>query len=78
MAASAELSAGVSQEAYLAGSDVLFKDMKKSMGGNCTNIAVLLKKYMSFCQRLDQDTDVRLKEWTACLHAHQKTCAGGP
>lgn len=30
---------------------VLFKDMMKSMGGNCTNIAVPLKKYMNFCQR---------------------------
>ena len=78
MAASSQQSAGVSQEAYLAFSDVLFKDMKKSMGGNCTNIAVLGKKYMSFCQRLNQDADPRLKEWIACLRAHQKTCAGGP
>jgi hypothetical protein len=23
------------------------------MDGNCTNIAVLLKKYMNFCQRLE-------------------------
>ena len=78
LAASSQQSAGVSQEAYLAFTDVLFKDMKKSMGGNCTNIAVLLKKYMSFCQRLNQDADPRLKEWIACLRAHQKTCAGGP
>jgi hypothetical protein len=74
----ASSSGAAAQEAYLAFSDVLFKDMKKSMGGNCTNIAVLGKKYMSFCQRLNQDADPRLKEWIACLRAHQKTCAGGP
>lgn len=77
LGASGKQSAGVSQEAYLAFSDVLFKDMMKSMGGNCTNIAVLLKKYMNFCQRLSQDADPRLKEWIACFRAHQQTC-GGP
>jgi hypothetical protein len=35
-------SAGVSEEAYLALSDVLFKHMMNAMGGSCTNIAVLL------------------------------------
>jgi hypothetical protein len=44
LGATSKQSAGVSQEAYLAFSDVLFKDMNKSMGENCTNIAVLLKK----------------------------------
>jgi hypothetical protein len=78
LGATSKLNAGVSQEAYLAFSDVLFKDMKKAMGGNCTNIAVLLKKYMNFCQRLSQDADPRLKEWIACFRAHQQTCAGGP
>ena len=77
MGASGKQSAGVSQEAYLAFSDVLFKDMKKSMGGNCINIAVLLKKYMSFCQRLSQDADPRVKEWIACAREGQRTC-GGP
>lgn len=77
LGASTKQSAGVSQEAYLAFSDVLFKDMKKSMNGNCTNIAVLLKKYMNFCQRLSQDADPRLKEWIACVRSHQQTC-GGP
>jgi hypothetical protein len=62
LGATSKQSAGVSQEAYLAFSDVLFKDMKKSMGESCTNIAVLLKKYMSFCQRLSQDADPRVKE----------------
>ena len=78
LGASSKESAGVSEEAYLAFSDVLFKDMKKSMGENCTNIAVLLKKYMSFCQRLSQDADPQLKEWIECFRAHQKRCAGGP
>ena len=61
LGASSKQSAGVSPEAYLAFSDVLFQNMKKSMGGNCTNIAVLLKKYMNFCQRLSQDVDPRLE-----------------
>jgi hypothetical protein len=77
LGASSKQSAGVSQEAYLAFSDVLFKDMMKSMGGNCTNVAVLLKKYMNFCQRLSQDADPRLKEWIVCIRARQQTC-GGP
>jgi hypothetical protein len=77
LGASSKQSAGVSQEAYLAFSDVLFKDMMKSMGGNCTNVAVLLKKYMNFCQRLSQNADPRLREWIACIRAHQQTC-GGP
>lgn len=74
---SSKQSAGVSQDAYLAFSDVLFQSMKKAMGESCTNIAVLLKKYMTFCQRLSQDADPRLKEWIACIRAHQQTC-GGP
>jgi hypothetical protein len=45
LGASSKQSAGVSPEAYLAFSDVLFKDIKKSIGGSCTNIAVLLNKY---------------------------------
>jgi hypothetical protein len=77
LGASSKQVAGVSQEAYLAFSDLLFQNMKKSMAGNCTNIAVLLKKYMNFCQRLNQDADPRLKEWVACFRAHQQTC-GGP
>jgi hypothetical protein len=83
LGAEAKQSAGVSPEAYLAFSDVLFKDMKKSIGGNCSNIAVLLKKYMTFCQQLSQDADPRLKKWIACIRAHQsaaeqRRCAGGP
>ena len=74
LGSSSKQSAGVSREAYLAFSDVLFQDMMKSMGGNCTNIAVLLKKYMNFCQRLSQDADPRLKEWIVCIRAHQQTC----
>ena len=76
LAFKAKQSAGVSKEAYLAFSNVLFEDMMKSMGG-CTNIAVLLNKYMDFCQQLSQDADPRLKAWIACLRAGQQTC-GGP
>jgi hypothetical protein len=81
--AQAQQSAGLSPEAYLAFSEVLFKEMKKSIGGNCTNIGVLLQKYMSFCQQLSQDADPRLTKWIACIRAHQsaaeqRRCAGGP
>jgi hypothetical protein len=79
--AKAKQSAGVSPEAYLAFSDLLFKDMKKAMGGNCSNIAVLANKYMTFCKELSQDADPRLMKWIACIRAHQSTaeqqkCAG--
>jgi hypothetical protein len=77
LAITSKVSAGVSQEAYLAFSDVLFKDMMKSMGENCTNIAVLLKKYMSICQQLSRDADPRLKEWIACFRDHHEACKLG-
>lgn len=77
LGASSKQNAGVSQDAILAFSNMMFDDMKKSMGGNCTNIAVLLKKYKDFCQRLSQDADPRLKQWIACIRAKQQTC-GGP
>jgi hypothetical protein len=76
LGASSKQSAGVSPEASLAFSDLMFKDMKKSIGGSCTNIAVLLNKYKDFCQALSQDADSRLKQWIACIHAHQQTCNG--
>ena len=78
LAFSTQQSAGVSGEAYLAFSDVLFKAMMKSMGGNCTNIAVLLKKYLNFCQQLSKDADPRLRAWIACIHAGQHGTCGGP
>jgi hypothetical protein len=78
LGASAKQTVGVSQDAILAFSQLMYDDMmKKQMGGNCTNIAVLLKRYMNFCQRLSQDADPRLKEWIACIHAKARTC-GGP
>ena len=78
LALSSQQSAGVSGEAYLAFSDVLFKAMNKSMGWNCTNIAVLLNKYMNFCQQLSKDADPRLRAWIACIHAGQHGTCGGP
>src|ERR1700730_16640926 len=48
-----------------------------AMGGDCTNIAVLLQRYLKFCQQLSHDADQRLKEWVACARARQRTC-GGP
>jgi hypothetical protein len=53
------------------------KAMMEAMNGNCSNIAILLNKYMSFCQQLDRDADPRLKAWVACLRAGQQKC-GGP
>jgi hypothetical protein len=77
LAISSGRAAGVSDDAYAALNSLLTESMMKAMGGNCTNIAVLLKKYMNFCQRLSQDADPRLKEWVACARARQRTC-GGP
>jgi hypothetical protein len=72
LGASGKQSAGVSQDAILAFQKLMFADMKKSMGGNCTNIAVLLNKYKDFCQRLSQNADPRLKEWIQCIRAKQQ------
>jgi hypothetical protein len=51
--------------------------MMKAMNGNCSNIQVLLNRYMNFCLQLDHDSTPRLKEWIACVHARQQSC-GGP
>ena len=58
--------AGISDEAYLTFTKVLFQDMKKTMG-TCTNIAVLFNKYSDFCWHLNQDADPRLRAWIACI-----------
>jgi hypothetical protein len=50
--------------------------MMKSMGGNCINSAVPMKKYMNFCQLLNRDADPRLMEWIKCVHAADRTCNG--
>lgn len=70
-------SVGMSDDAYAARGKLLVETMMKSMGGNCTNIAVLQRKYMNFCQRLNDNPDARLVEWMTCLRASKKTC-GGP
>ena len=77
LAISSGRAVGASDEAYAALGSLLAETMMKSMGGNCTNVAVLLRKYMSFCQRLSRDTDPRIREWMACARARQRTC-GGP
>ena len=43
-------------------------------GGNCTNIAVLLNRYVYFCQQLSRDADPRLREWIACIIAKAPKC----
>ena len=67
---------GELDEAILAQDAYYTTAMMKAMNGNCSNIQVLLSKYMSFCQQLDQDGGRRLKEWIACLRAGQQTCSG--
>lgn len=69
--------AGISDAAYAAQASLYAKAMMKAMGGNCTNIAVLLQRYSEFCQRLSQDADPRLKDWIACIRGQKQTC-GGP
>jgi hypothetical protein len=70
--------AGVSDEAYAAQATLYTDAMMKAMGKNCTNIAVLLQKYVDFCQRLKQDADPRLMEWIACAHAGREDNCDGP
>jgi hypothetical protein len=77
LAVSSGRAAGVSDAAYEAMNRIDSNAMMKAMGGNCTNVAVLLERYSNFCQRLSQDADPRLKEWITCIRARQQTC-GGP
>ena len=67
---------GISDAAYVAMAQLETKAMMKAMGGNCTNIAVLLKRYLEFCQRLSRDADPRLVEWIECARAQKRTCSG--
>jgi hypothetical protein len=69
--------AGVSDQAYLAQGQLYSNAMMKALGGNCTNIAVLLHRYSAFCQQLSRDADPRLKAWIACIRDRKQTC-GGP
>jgi hypothetical protein len=77
LAKSSSRAAGMSHEAFHARDAYYTKAMMEAMSGNCSNIQVLLNKYLSFCQQLEQDADPRLKAWIACLRAGQQTC-GGP
>jgi hypothetical protein len=77
LAYSSQRTAGVSDEAFRAQDSYYTKAMMEVMNGNCSNIQVLLNKYLSFCQQLARDADPRLKAWIACLRAGQQTC-GGP
>src|ERR1700738_4122765 len=65
--------ADVSNDAYMALGTMLSEDMMKSMGGNCVNVAVPMKKYMNFCQKLSHDADPRLMEWIKCIRTSDKT-----
>jgi hypothetical protein len=62
---------------YAAQASLYTEAIKNAMGGDCTNIAVLLQRYLKFCQQLSHDADQRLKEWLACARARQRTF-GGP
>src|SRR5205823_10866503 len=42
------------------------------------NIAILLKRYLNFCQRLSQDADPRLKEWVECFQTGRERSCGSP
>jgi hypothetical protein len=74
LALSSGHTAGVSNDAYMALGTMLSEDMMKSMGGNCVNVAVPMKKYMNFCQKLSHDADPRLMEWIKCNRTSDKTC----
>jgi hypothetical protein len=66
--------AGVSNDAYVAIGAMLSENMMKSTGNNCINVAVPMKKYMNFCQKLSSDADPRLMEWIKCIQKADKTC----
>jgi hypothetical protein len=76
LAISGSLAVGVSPEAYTSMAQLEAANMMKSMGNNCTNIAILLKKYMNFCQRLSNGSDARIGEWLTCIRMSRKTCDG--
>ena len=76
-AISGQRAAGMSDKAIVAQSLAYTELMMKAMNGNCSNIQVLLNRYMNFCLQLDHDSTPRLKEWIACVHARQQSC-GGP
>lgn len=75
---SALQAAGVSDKAIVAQSLAYTELMMKAMNGNCSNIQVLLNKYMNFCLQLDHDADPRLKEWIACVHARRGSRVAAP
>ena len=75
LAISSGRTAGVSDEAYMARSQLMSEAMMKSMGGSCINSAVPMKKYMNFCKQLARDADPRLSEWIKCVQ-EKRTCNG--
>jgi hypothetical protein len=77
LAVSSFRAVGVSDEVYAAQASLYTEAMVNAMRGDCANVAVLLQRYSKFCQRLSQDADLRLKEWTVCARSRQRTC-GGP
>jgi hypothetical protein len=76
LAISSSRTAGVSDEAFAAGSHLMSETMMKSLAGKCINSAVLLEKHMNFCQRLNRDADPRLMEWIKCIHVGDRACNG--
>jgi hypothetical protein len=68
---------GMSEDAFAARGRLYNEEMMKSTSNNCTNIAVLLQKYMNFCKRLTEDADPRLKQWITCKQTRQSPCPGG-
>ncbi len=68
---------GLSDDAFAALGSLHMEAMMDAMQKNCINIAVLLRKYAKFCQRLTKDADPRLKEWMVCKQTRQSPCPGG-
>jgi hypothetical protein len=57
--------AGLSDAAATAQRNMVTDAMLKSMGGNCSNIGVVLERYADFCGQLRRDAEPRLKELVA-------------
>jgi hypothetical protein len=78
LAVSSFRAVGVSDAVYAAQASLYTEAMVNAMRGDCRNSAMLLQRYSEFCQRLNQDPDLRLKEWIVCARARQRTCGGCP
>ena len=71
LAISTGATVGVTIEGQQARSKLMRDEMSQKLNNNCTNIAVLMEKYLTFCKQLSENADPRLAELL-----QGKKCAG--